>query len=60
MKATARKNSDHRGIVLSKSSINWEPKPFRVFNFRLKEESLLKLIDNKINETSLRGMCRLL
>lgn len=44
--ATARKNSDHRRILLVENNLNWGPKPFRVFNVWLKEESLKILIEN--------------
>lgn len=45
--ATNRKNSDHRGIVIFENKIDWGPKPFKVFNIWFKQESLIKLIEEK-------------
>lgn len=53
--ATARKNSDHRGILLVDSNTNWGAKPFRVFNVWLKEESLIKLVEDSCQEITLQG-----
>lgn len=50
MKSTAKKNTDHRGIVLTDRNMNWGPRPFRVFNIWLKEEILLKLIQDMTKE----------
>lgn len=39
-----RNLSDHKIISLSNNKVNWDPKPFKVFNWWLEDESLLKLI----------------
>lgn len=40
MKATGRKKSDHNGLMMQLENLNWGPKPFRVFNCWLEENSL--------------------
>lgn len=55
LKATVNKNSNHRGIVFSDGNMNWGPKPFRVFNTWLKEEGLLKLIEDKSKGGNSKG-----
>lgn len=42
LQALPRKNLDHRPILLFQHNVDWGPKPFRVFNIWLKEESLIK------------------
>lgn len=39
-----RKSSDHIEFLLKANSINWGPKPFRVFNLWLRNEDFLKLV----------------
>lgn len=53
--ATARMNSDHRGILLVDINLKWGAKPFRVFNFWLKVESLTKLVEEKCKGSVLQG-----
>lgn len=55
LKATIKRNSDHRGILLSDSGLNWGPRPFRIFNVWLKEHSLFPLIEKRINEGNWKG-----
>lgn len=52
LKATVKKNSDHRGIILTERNMNWRLKPFRIFNIWLKEESLLRLIEDMIKKVN--------
>lgn len=57
--ATARKNSDHRGILLFDNTQNWGAKPLRVFNVWLKEKSLLEKPFSKVTENnSQREKCK--
>lgn len=51
--ATARKNSDHRGLVLYKEDTNWGPKPYRFFNVWLKDKTLM----DKIKDSSEKSKC---
>lgn len=50
MRALPRKNSDHRGVLLYQEEVDWGPKPFRVFNIWFKVESLIKVMNLKINQ----------
>lgn len=53
--ATAKKNSDHRGILLVDGNLNWGAKPFRVFNIWLKEENLIKLVEDRCKDPVLQN-----
>ncbi|KAK1394833.1 hypothetical protein POM88_013889 [Heracleum sosnowskyi] len=45
VKALGRKQSDHKAIILWVEEQDWGPKPFKVFNWWLQEDSLKKILD---------------
>ena len=49
-KGTPRKNSDHIGFVLYQESINWGPKPFRVFNIWMRDNFLQECIKSRMED----------
>lgn len=52
LKALCRSNSDHRPLLLKIENLNWGPKPFKVFNCWLKEESLKSIVDGYLKLNS--------
>lgn len=49
IKTLPRKNSDHKGILVSLSDFNWGPNPFGVFNIWLQEDSLKWTLFTKLS-----------
>lgn len=48
LKPLPRKNSNHRGLLVSLSDFNWGPKSFRVFNVWIQNDSLKKAINSNL------------
>lgn len=59
IKALPRKNSDHRGLLLSLDRDNWGPKPFKFFNAWLHDKTLLDKVYSIISSTNSQGSCSL-
>ncbi|KAE8687812.1 Beta-adaptin-like protein A [Hibiscus syriacus] len=47
--------SDHNPIVLEEDGQNWGPKPFRIFNYLLKEEGFDDLVENSLADLQKKG-----
>lgn len=47
--ALGRKGSDHKPLLLMASSCDWGPKPFKVFNCWLKDETLKSIQESHLN-----------
>lgn len=46
VKSLGRKQSDHKALILSAGEKDWGPKPFKIFNWWLEEDSLKRKINN--------------
>lgn len=46
-----RKNSDHRPIWMGTSIVNWGPKPFKLYNSWLEEQTLNEMLKNLCSNT---------
>ncbi|KAK1379692.1 hypothetical protein POM88_026436 [Heracleum sosnowskyi] len=55
LQAMNRKSSDHKGLLLSCSSSNWGPKPFKAFNWWLAEPLLKPILKDFWNQNQSRG-----
>ena len=56
IKATPWKNSDHRVLIFHQESINWGPKPFRVFNIWMKDAFLQECIKSRMEDVGIQQL----